>query len=117
MKSARWSGPNRNRCSRVAMASQRSLSTSTPWQVCGKASSNRIPPAPGTVYAPMSGRLLPGEGELPLVEMLRLLLRSDPGQVVAVEVFSEDLKRLPPREAASRVAASAADVVRRAVGA
>jgi sugar phosphate isomerase/epimerase len=79
--------------------------------------SDRVPPAPGTVYAPMSGRLLPGEGELPLAETVRLLLKCDPGQVIAVEVFSEELQRLPPRQAAARVAVTAGDVLRRAQGA
>ena len=52
----------------------------------------------------MGGRLLPGEGELPLVDLLRGLLSKKPGLTVAVEVFSEELKALPAHEIAARVA-------------
>jgi sugar phosphate isomerase/epimerase len=77
--------------------------------------SDRITPAPGTVYAPMSGRLLPGEGELPLVEMVSRLLSAQPHLTVGVEVFSDDLKSLTPTEVALKVAASAGAVLRQVV--
>jgi hypothetical protein len=73
---------------------------------------NSREPPPGTPYAPMFGRLLPGEGELPLVPLLRDLFRREPGLTVGVEVFSEELKALPPKEAAARVAASTARVLK-----
>jgi sugar phosphate isomerase/epimerase len=74
--------------------------------ISGLQISDRREPPPGTPYAPMFGRLLPGEGELPLVPLLRDLLGREPGLTVGVEVFSEELKALPPPEAAARVASS-----------
>jgi sugar phosphate isomerase/epimerase len=69
--------------------------------------SDRIEPAPGTVYAPMSGRLLPGAGELPLAALLAALLpRQRAISAIGVEVFSEALRSLPAAEIARRVAAS-----------
>ncbi|MBS0366137.1 MAG: sugar phosphate isomerase/epimerase [Proteobacteria bacterium] len=73
--------------------------------------SDYVEPAPGTVFAPMTGRLLPGEGELALVEMLRMLLRVEPQLTVGVEVFSEELQPLPADEVARRVALSAGRVL------
>jgi sugar phosphate isomerase/epimerase len=77
--------------------------------------SDRREPPPGTVYTPMGGRLLPGEGELPLVPMLQGLLGRDPGLTVGVEVFSDELRALSPTEIAARVAASTRGVLRRAL--
>ncbi len=78
--------------------------------------SDRREPPPGTVYTPMGGRLLPGEGELPLVPMLRGLLGRDPGLTVGVEVFSDELRALSALEIAARVAASTRCVLRQALG-
>jgi sugar phosphate isomerase/epimerase len=76
--------------------------------------SDRIAPPPGTAYAPMSGRLLPGEGELPLSEWLPALLRRQRRlTAIGVEVFSEELKALTPSEIARRVAASAGGLLAR----
>lgn len=72
--------------------------------ITGVQISDRVPPPPGTPYAPMFGRLLPGEGELPLVDWLDIILRRDPGLTVGVEVFSEELTRLTAEKAAGRVA-------------
>jgi sugar phosphate isomerase/epimerase len=68
--------------------------------------SDRREPPPGTAYTPMGGRLLPGEGEIPLVSLLRGLLAREPGLTVAVEVFSDELRALPAHEIAARVASS-----------
>jgi sugar phosphate isomerase/epimerase len=73
--------------------------------------SDRVPPPPGTPYAPMFGRLLPGEGELPLVDWLDTILRQDPGLTVGVEVFSEELTRLAPENAAGRVAVTTRELM------
>ena len=62
--------------------------------ISGLQISDRREPPPGTPYAPMFGRLLPGDGELPLVPLLRDLLGREPGLTVVVEVFSEELKAL-----------------------
>jgi sugar phosphate isomerase/epimerase len=74
--------------------------------ITGLQISDRKPPAPGAVYLPMGGRLLPGEGELPLVQWLRVILGRDPGLTVGVEVFSDELTALAPDDAAGRVARS-----------
>jgi sugar phosphate isomerase/epimerase len=85
-----------------------------PGLISGLQISDRIAPAPGTVYAPMTGRLLPGEGELALVEILRLLRRRDPDLTVGVEVFSEELKQLAPVAVARRVGESTRALLARA---
>lgn len=76
--------------------------------------SDRIAPPPGTAYAPMSGRLLPGEGELPLTSWLSELLRRQRRlTAIGVEVFSDELRALAPTAVARRVAASAAALLAR----
>ena len=45
-------------------------------------------PPPDEIYVPMTGRLAPGEGELPLPEILRRLFKVSPGLVAGLEVFS-----------------------------
>jgi sugar phosphate isomerase/epimerase len=77
-------------------------------------SDRREPPA-GTTYTPMGGRLLPGEGELALVALLRTLLTREPELTVGVEVFSDELRCLPAGEIAARVAASTRAVLRQAL--
>ena len=77
-------------------------------------SDRREPPA-GTTYTPMGGRLLPGEGELALVPLLRTLLTREPELTVGVEVFSDELRCLPAGEIAARVAASTRTVLRQAL--
>jgi len=77
--------------------------------------SDRREPPPGTTYTPMGGRLLPGEGELALVPLLRTLLTREPELTVGVEVFSDELRCLPAGEIAARVAASTRAVLRQAL--
>ena len=77
-------------------------------------SDRREPPA-GTTYTPMGGRLLPGEGELALVPLLRTLLAREPELTVGVEVFSDELRCLPAGQIAARVAASTRAVLRQAL--
>jgi sugar phosphate isomerase/epimerase len=84
--------------------------------ITGLQISDRREPPPGTPYAPMFGRLLPGDGELPLVPLLRDLLGREPGLTVGVEVFSEELKALTPQEAAARVASSTIRVLKEVRG-
>jgi sugar phosphate isomerase/epimerase len=78
--------------------------------------SDRVPPAPGATYTPMFGRLLPGEGVLPLVEWLDVILRRDPLPTIGVEVFSEELVALRPEDAAGRVAKTTRAVLAQVVG-
>jgi sugar phosphate isomerase/epimerase len=78
--------------------------------------SDRIEPPPGTPYTPMGGRLLPGEGELALPALIKVLLEREPGLTVGVEVFSDELRGLPAPLVAARVAASTRAVLRQALG-
>jgi sugar phosphate isomerase/epimerase len=57
-------------------------------------------------YVPMTGRLLPGEGELPLAAMVAAVLAVHPELPVGIEIFSEELLTMDPGEAAIRAAAS-----------
>lgn len=65
---------------------------------------DRTPPAPGAVYVPMTGRDLPGEGELPLCELARAVRANNPKVTAELEVFSEELRDLPIDAAAARAA-------------
>ena len=65
---------------------------------------DRTPPAPGAPYVPMSGRDLPGEGQLPLHALARAALANNPNLTAEVEVFSDELRALPIDAAAARVA-------------
>jgi sugar phosphate isomerase/epimerase len=59
----------------------------------------------------MQRRRLPGDGDMPLADMLRRLRQSGCTAPLGIEVFSTDLGRLPVREAAQR----AGDSMRRLV--
>jgi sugar phosphate isomerase/epimerase len=67
---------------------------------------DRTPEPPGTPYVPMTGRRMPGEGELPLYDLVMAALTNSPGISIEVEVLNDELRALSPDEAASRVAAS-----------
>lgn len=56
------------------------------------------------VYVPMSGRLMPGEGTLPLEPMLMAALTNSPGIVVCAEVFDVAHRDQPVIEVARRCA-------------
>jgi sugar phosphate isomerase/epimerase len=62
------------------------------------------PPAPGEAYVPMSGRRLPGEGDLPLARILAAVEANSPGLDVCMEVFSAELAALGWQAAAARMA-------------
>lgn len=64
--------------------------------------------------ATLHARRLPGEGELPLVELLRVLRALDAPAPIGVEVFSDDLHRLGAREAARRAAEATRALIARA---
>lgn len=68
--------------------------------------SDRKEPAPGSAYMPMSGRMLPGEGELPLDELVDAALVNNPELTIEIEVFSEELEVLPVDAAFARIASS-----------
>jgi sugar phosphate isomerase/epimerase len=68
--------------------------------------SDRTPPPPGAPYVPMSGRDLPGEGQLPLCELVRAALANNRRVTAEVEVFSDELRSMSVEAAAARVAAA-----------
>jgi sugar phosphate isomerase/epimerase len=61
----------------------------------------------------ISARLLPGDGVIPLLELIPMLSEAAPADAVSVEVFSTDLRRQPVPE----VARLAADATRRVLAA
>ncbi len=65
---------------------------------------DRIEPPPGTPYVPMTGRLPPGEGELPLAAITRAALANRRGLTAELEIFSEELRALAPEAVAIRLA-------------
>jgi len=67
---------------------------------------DRVTPPPGEVYKPMTGRLLPGDGELPLAAILNAALENNPRIDVELEVFNSELRSLAPTIAAARIASS-----------
>ncbi len=69
---------------------------------------DRSDPAPGAPYVPMQGRSLPGEGQLPLHELVDAALANNPDLTAEIEVFSEELRTLTVDAAAGRVAAAIA---------
>jgi sugar phosphate isomerase/epimerase len=68
--------------------------------------SDRTEPEPGEPYVPMSGRKLPGDGELPLAQTIAAALANNPEISIELEVFSEELLAMPPADAAARTAAA-----------
>jgi sugar phosphate isomerase/epimerase len=57
-------------------------------------------------YVPMSGRLLPGEGELRLVDLLRRVLDAHADLPVGIEVISDAMRTLSADAAAAAAASS-----------
>jgi len=57
-------------------------------------------------YVPMSGRYLPGDGELPLAEIVAPVVAARPDLPIGIEVINDELKAMPAPEAA-RVAGAA----------
>jgi sugar phosphate isomerase/epimerase len=60
----------------------------------------------GSAYVPMTDRLLPGEGNLPLTRVIGALIESNPSLRVGAEVFQGRLRKMGPERAAHLVAAS-----------
>jgi len=86
-----------------------------PGAIAGIQLSDRIRPAAGTVHVPMSGRLLPGEGELPLRAIVEAALQNSPDATIDIEVLNDELRALPAEDAAVELAA-AADAWRATMG-
>jgi sugar phosphate isomerase/epimerase len=64
----------------------------------------------------MQARLLPGEGDIPLVELIRALDAIGSRSPIGVEVFSAALDALPPVEVGRRAGAAARRVLAQARG-
>ena len=69
---------------------------------------------PNLVDETLHRRLLPGQGDIDLVEILRLLAEVGSPAPVGIEVFSDVLAGLPPREAAQRAGDAARAVLQQA---
>ncbi len=69
---------------------------------------------PNLVDETLHRRLLPGQGDIDLVEILRLLDEVGSPAPVGIEVFSDVLAGLPPREAAQRAGDAARAVLQQA---
>ncbi len=64
----------------------------------------------------MEARRLPGEGDIPIANVIRSLDRIGADAPIGVEVFSKELHALPPGEAAQRCAEAARRVLAQARG-
>jgi sugar phosphate isomerase/epimerase len=71
-----------------------------PGRILGVQLSDRVPPPPGTPYVPLRGRLLPGEGELPLTDLVVAALENNAEATIDVEVLNEELAALDADEVA-----------------
>jgi len=63
-----------------------------------------LPAAPGAPYVPMSGRLTPGDGCLPLAAILARIEANSPGLDVGIEVFNATLAPMGRDEAVRMLA-------------
>lgn len=70
---------------------------------------DRTEPPPGTPYKPMTGRDLPGEGELPLADIVSAARANSPTITAEIEVFSEELAGMEIDAAAERAARAVAE--------
>jgi sugar phosphate isomerase/epimerase len=86
-----------------------------PGAIAGIQLSDRVRPAPGAAHVPLSGRLLPGEGELGLRDLVDAALENSPDATIDLEVLNDELRNLPADTAAARLAA-AADAWRAEIG-
>jgi sugar phosphate isomerase/epimerase len=78
-----------------------------PGAIAGIQISDRTPPPPGTSHIPFSGRQLPGKGKLRLREIVEAALANSPNATVDIEVLNDQLRNLPPNDAAALLADAA----------
>ena len=69
-------------------------------------------PEPDVIAETTRRRLLPGEGDIDLVELVRILDKAGSRAPIGVEVFSEKLFALPAREVARRAGEAVREVLR-----
>jgi sugar phosphate isomerase/epimerase len=70
----------------------------------------------GPTFTRLAERRLPGDGELPLAELVEALLANNPQVPIGVEVFSPKLEAMAPQEAAMRAADSLRSIVEQVDG-
>jgi len=63
--------------------------------------SDRIAPVQDAPHVPLTGRLLPGDGDLPLAELLDAAMGNNPSATVDIEVLSGEIRSLGPAAAAA----------------
>jgi sugar phosphate isomerase/epimerase len=73
-------------------------------------------PAESLLHETLSARLLPGEGAIDLVALVRTLDRIGSTAPLGLEVISKEMSALTPREAAERAMRAARSVLERARG-
>jgi sugar phosphate isomerase/epimerase len=61
----------------------------------------------GAKHVPYGGRLMPGEGQLPLRELITAALDNNPAATLDIEVLNDELKTLSSDTVAARLAAAA----------
>ncbi|MBW2244786.1 MAG: sugar phosphate isomerase/epimerase [Deltaproteobacteria bacterium] len=66
---------------------------------------------PDLITETMQARRLPGDGDIPLVEFVRALDATGANAPIGVEVFSAELQKLSPEEAARRCATAGRSVL------
>ncbi len=64
-------------------------------------------PSPGTPHVPFGGRQLPGDGRIPLRELVEAALENSPQATIDIEVLNDELRNLPSDAAAARLADAA----------
>jgi sugar phosphate isomerase/epimerase len=89
----------------------RDLEGLAPGEVGGLQASDAPASQQGVIEARVNTRLLPGEGAIPVAALIDRVVTADPDAFVGIEVFSDDLNRLPLGEAAARARASLRDVM------
>ena len=78
-----------------------------PRAIAGIQLSDRTRATTGAAHVPLGGRLLPGDGELPLQELVAAALENSPDATVDIEVLNDELRALPPEDAAARLSTAA----------
>jgi len=69
---------------------------------------DRVPAPKENAYKPMANRLMPGEGELPLYELVEACLANSPGITIEAEVINAELSAMSFDDAAAALAAAIA---------
>jgi sugar phosphate isomerase/epimerase len=80
-----------------------------PDAIAGIQLSDRTRSASATNHIPLSGRQMPGEGDLPLRALVEAALENSPTATLDVEVLNDELANLPADDAATRLATAASE--------